>query len=121
MIRTVLKLAVVGAFVYAAWHVSPVYLHYVTFKDEVAQTARFGGARPEHEIVDRVMAVAGELQIPLTREAVRVRQESNHTFIDASYTEHLRLLPRVTYPWTFKISAEGWLVRPVTADDVMGR
>lgn len=121
MVRTVLKLAVVALVLHAVWRISPVYLDYVKFKDELTQTARLAGARGEGEIVARVMEVATAMELPIARDAVHVRKDRDHTFIDATYTENLEFLPRVTYPWTIRISVDGWTVKPITADDVLGR
>jgi hypothetical protein len=121
MVRTVVKLAIAALVVHAVWKVSPVYLDYVKFRDELTETARRTGARRENEILERVMEVATSMEIPVTREAVRVRKDRDHTFIDATYTENLELLPRVTYPWTINISVDGWTVKPVTLDEVLGR
>jgi len=118
-VGTIIKLALVGLVLHATWKVGPVYLSYQEFKDTLEVTARAHRERPEAEIVDRVMELARSLEIPIDREAVRVRKAVEHTYVDVTYTQDLELLPRFTYPWTFDIHLDVWSIRP--ANEILGR
>jgi hypothetical protein len=121
MIRTIIRLAVFALILNAAARVALAYVDFARFKDQLVQVARSLRDRPDDEIVDGVMDLGVSLEIPLDRNSVRVRREPNHTYIDVTYTEQLRLFPNATYPWTFNVTADGWVVTPVTADELLGR
>lgn len=46
-------------------------------------------------------------------------REDGHTFIDASYSTQIEILPRYHYPREFDISVEAWSTVVPTAGDVM--
>jgi hypothetical protein len=121
MVRTIIKFAVFLLCLNAAGRVALAYVDYARFKDRLSQLAMAVREHPESEIVGHVLELGGSMEIPVAAEGVRVRKEPNHTYIDVTYTEQLRLLPNTTYPWTFNITADGWVLRPTTVDDVLGR
>ena len=102
-----------------AWHVGPVYLAYREFRTEVAGATRAGGRGPARELVAVVAGLAERIGVPVAREAIKVRKEGTRTYLEVTYTEELRLVQAVTYPWTFSIHAEGLAVKPQTVSDVL--
>ena len=119
-VRTVVRWAVFLAVIYAAWNVGPVYLGYFQFKNGVAEATREGGQGPERELAARVAALATSIGVPVEPRAINVSKDRTLTHVHLTYTEELRLLPGVSYPWTFSISAEGLAVKPQTMTDVLG-
>jgi hypothetical protein len=112
MIRALVKLGMAFVIVYFAWNVGPVYVASQRFRSEVAQTTRDVGRGPEQELVTAIMALATRVGVPLDADDIRVRKDRTYTYLDLSYTEQLQLLPTMTYPWTFLISAQGLSVTP---------
>jgi len=104
--KTIIKLVIAALVVHATWRAGNVYLRYYQFKDNVQQAAQFSDRRPEHELRERVMSLAGQYEIPLSPEALQVRREDNHTIVNATYTERIELLPRYFYPWEFKVNVD---------------
>ncbi|RPI48776.1 MAG: hypothetical protein EHM55_25035 [Acidobacteria bacterium] len=104
--KAIIKLVIAALVVHATWRAGNVYLRYYQFKDNVQQAAQFSDRRPEHELRERVMSLAGQYEIPLAPEALQVRREDNHTIVDATYTERIELLPRYFYPWEFKVNVD---------------
>lgn len=111
MLRRLVTLVVVLLIGHAGWKVGPPYLHYFEFKAKLDETARFSGDRSEREILARVVEVARALELPVTEQSVRVRQQANHIYIDVSYTQPLEVLPRYFYPWAVTISVDAWQAR----------
>lgn len=93
---------------HAVWRAGTVYWTYAQFDDAVREIALFAGPLDPSEVRNRVTAAADRLGVPLERERIAVRREGTRTFIDASYDVPLEVLPTVHYPWTFRLSAEGW-------------
>lgn len=117
--RPVITLALVGLLGHAAWRITPVYWHYLQFRDGVREIAQFSGGISEREVHERVMALALELQVPVAPDRVSVRREAARTFVEVQYTEPLYLLPRTPYPWDFTVSVNVWHVRPPTLSDIV--
>jgi hypothetical protein len=111
LIRRLVHLLIVAAIVWMGWHAIPVYWNYFKFKDAVAETARFAGARSEAEVRARVLTLAADHSIPLHPEALVVRIDRDVTEILAPYTERVELLPRYYYDWTFDVKTAAWHVR----------
>ena len=112
MIRALVKVAIAFVLVHAAWYVGPVYVAHQRFKSEVAQTTRDAGRGPEQDLVTAVMAAAARLGVPLDADDRRVRRDATYTYLDLSYAEQLRVLPTITYPWTFLIRTQGLSITP---------
>ncbi len=106
MIRKIVKLAVFLLIANAVYQVAPVVVRHVQFKDAIQELALYSQRASDAELVNRVMAIAGDRHVPLEREYVGVRHETGSIHIDASYVESLRLLPRYTYEWEFQIDAK---------------
>ena len=120
MVRPILQWVYVLGVVYVVWNVGPVYLAYHEFKTKAAEVTRVGGRGAERELVAEVAELAERIGVPVAREAITVRKEGTHTYLEVTYTEEIRLVPAVTYPWTFSIIADGLAMKPRTLGDVLG-
>ena len=109
--KKLIQLLIVVLIAHAGWRVGPVYWRYVTFRDHVSEAVKFSGARPEDELLDRIVELAAAGRVPVAREAVQVRRVADHTYLDLAYVEPLELLPRYFYPYEFKISVDAWHVK----------
>lgn len=121
MVRTLLKLVVAALILHAGYRAAVAYYHWFTFKDDVDQIALAAERLREDDVLERVVAAAAARQVPIGREAVKVRKTRDHTYIDIEYVEQVLLAPSYTYPWTFTVRADGWHVKPATASDVLGQ
>lgn len=111
MARNIIRLAVILLVVHALYRFVPIYVHYQEFKDAVNEAAMFSKDRSEAQIADLVMELAAKYQVPLDRDAVSVRREQHHTYIDASYVEQVQWLPGYRRPQKFTIAADALDVR----------
>jgi hypothetical protein len=106
MIRKIVKLAVFLFIANAVYQFAPVAYRQFQFKDALGELVLYSQKSTDAELVNRTMALAGESNVPLEREYVRVRREPGSVHIDASYVEPLHLLPRYTYRWEVDIDAK---------------
>lgn len=119
MVRTILTWVFTLWVVFVVWTVGPIYLAYREFTFAAAEATRVGGRGSQRELVAEVAELAEQVGVPVAREAIKVRKEGTHTYLEVTYTERLRLAPTVTFPWTFSISADGLAVKPRTMSDVI--
>jgi hypothetical protein len=110
--KALVKLIIAALVIHATWRTGTVYFRHYQLKDGLQQTAQFSGTRSESDLHNRVMELAGELQVPLDPENVRVRRQDNHTLIDATYDEQIEVLPRYFYPWQFRVHVDAFTLVP---------
>jgi hypothetical protein len=103
-----IKLLVALLLLHAVWRVGTTYWTYVQLQEEIREIALFAGPLDPADVAGRVAAAAERRGVPLERDRIAVRREGTRTFIDASYDTSLEILPTFQYPWTFRLSAEGW-------------
>ena len=119
MLRNLIRLAVILAVANALYRFVPVYVHHYQFKDAVQETAMFSRDRIESDLVDRVMSLAQQYQIPLDRENVQVTKDKEYTYIVLAYEEQVEWFPRYHRAMPFTVSVEGWHVQPPTRSDAL--
>ena len=117
--RAVIQLGLVVLILHAMVRVGPVYLRHRQFQTQLSEMARKSFTLREDQVIAETMSLAESLDLPLTPANVRVRRTPRHTYIDATYTANLEIVPMVTYPWTTTVSVDGYVVRPPTAGDYM--
>lgn len=107
MLRTVVRLVVLGLLVHAAVRVGPVFWHYLQFKDAVAETATFSGRKTPDQIRQRVATLAIEYEVPITVDDVAVSKQGETTYVSTSWTAQLEYVPTRFYPYYFVVDVEG--------------
>lgn len=107
-----IRLVVVAAIAWAAWHGGMAAWQQFQFSDEVGKIAQFGPDKDAESVRAAVMEAAAKLDLPVAEKDVRVRHQDRpaELYIDVSYTVQIEILPRFRYPWTFTTSAHGWFV-----------
>jgi len=111
VIRKLVKLAIFLLIANALYRVAPPSIHYFQFKDAVQELALFSLKTPDAELIDRVMALADENNIPLDRDYVQVRRSNGQLIIDASYVESMKVLPGYSYDHQFDVEARAFDAR----------
>ncbi len=110
MLSRIIKLAITALCVFAAWNIGSAYWAHYQFDDKVQQIAQFEVDKDEQVIRSQILDEASRLGLPVTEEKVSVRRQSDHLYIDVSYTRQVQVLPRFEKPWTFTVTAHGWFV-----------
>jgi hypothetical protein len=106
MIKTVIKLLIAAIIANAVWRVGTAYMTHFKFQDGAVEIAQFGATKSEDELKQKVLDLASGFDVPLPENAVTVRRENDHTYIDGSYTRQLEILPSYKYPWVFKLHVD---------------
>jgi hypothetical protein len=110
--KTLIKLLVAAAIVFASWKAGNAYLKFYRLKDAAQDAALFGASKSSAEIRNSVVQVANELNLPVDPDRVIVRREPNHTYVTTSYVEKIEILPSYFYPWEFKLDVDVLTMTP---------
>ena len=95
--KLVLGFAVIVAFIYGAWMIIPPYFANYQFEDGIKNEALHSTytTKTEDDIRNAVIKQAKDLDIPVTREQVKVQRAGNmgtgSIIIDVDYTVHVDL------------------------------
>jgi hypothetical protein len=100
--KQLIKLAIAALITYAAWNAGNAWLTFFKFKDDVEQLAAFGTKMSDDDLRARVLEAASQRSVSLNDD-LAVRREHEHTYVDASYTSAINVLPWYAYPWTFEV------------------
>jgi len=106
MIKTLIKLAIIVLIANAIWRAGSAYLSYYKFKDAVTDVAINSRNKTDDELREKVMKLAMEYDEPIDPDAITIRREENHLYIDGSYTKPVALFPGYEYQWTFSLDAD---------------
>ena len=112
MIKSLIKVLIAVALANALWHVASAYISYYKFNDSVHELAIHNPGRSESQLKDKVVELAAMYDEPLDAEAIAVRKEPGHIYVDASYTKPVSLFPGYNYQWPFVIKVDGFVIEP---------
>jgi len=118
MIKSIVKIVVAIAIANALWRSASAYLSYYRFQDAVSELATHSGERTDGQIKEKVAELAATYDEPLDADAVTVRREEHHTYIDGSYTKPVALFPGVEFQWPFALKVDGFVIVPTKASDL---
>jgi hypothetical protein len=110
--KTLIKLLIAAAIVYASWKGGTAYWRFYQLRDGAQDAALFGASRSASEIRNSVVELANELNLPVDPDKVVVRREPNHTYVTTSYVEKVEILPSFFYPWEFKLDVDVLTMTP---------
>jgi hypothetical protein len=110
--KTLIKLLVAAAIVYASWKGGSAYMRFYQLKDAAQDTALFGAAKSTDEIRNSVFEAANNLNLPVDPDKIIVRRVPNHTYVTTSYVEKIEILPSFFYPWEFKLDIDVLTMTP---------
>ena len=83
--KTLIKLLVAAAIVYASWQCGNAYLKFYRLKDAAQD---------------------------VDPDKIAVRRTPNHTYVTTSYVEKIEVLPSFFYPWEFKLDIDVLTMTP---------
>jgi hypothetical protein len=112
MISRLLKLVIVALILNALWRAGSAYWEFYQFRDAVLETAQFSASKTDAEVHDRVVQQATDFAVPVDPDAIHVRRDGQHTYIDVAYVRNVELVPKMKpRPWPFKVSVDAWAAR----------
>ena len=117
--KTLIKLLLAGAVIYACFQGSRAAWKYYQFKDAVHQTILFGGTTTIGALQEQILRRAAELDVPIQPQNLEITRDGARTLARATYTEPVEVLPSYRYPFNFKFEVDTLAVRPPTVDDIV--
>lgn len=117
--KTLIKLLLSAAVIYACVQGARAAWTYYQFKDAAQQTLIFGGGSSIGELQQRILIRAAELEVPIQPQELQINRDGPRTVAEAAYTQPVELLPSYTYPIRFRFRVDALAVRPATASDAL--
>ncbi len=100
--KTLFKLGITLAILTMCFQAARYYLNNFQFEDAAQQRLLFETRASDADVVNIVMKLANEYQLPLQPDDVKVRMIGQDRVVEMEYVENVPLIPGVfTYPWTF--------------------
>lgn len=101
--KTLFKILVTVAILTACFQAARYYLNNFQFEDAAQQRLLFETRATEDEVVNIVLKIANEYQLPLKAEDISVRMAGQDRIVEMEYVENVPLLPGFySHPWTFR-------------------
>jgi hypothetical protein len=91
--KALFKLLVTLAILTACFQAARYYFNNFQFEDAAQQRLLFETRASDDEIVNIVLKIANEYQLPLKEENVSVRMVGQDRIVEMEYTENVPLLP----------------------------
>jgi hypothetical protein len=112
MIKSIIKIVIAVLLANALWRIASAYISYYKFQDAVQEYSIRSGGKSDDEIKNRVAELASQYEEPVDADSVQVTKNEQHTYIEASYTKPVAVLPGYEYQWPFSMKADGFLIEP---------
>ena len=109
MIKLAIKLALAALIANAAWQAGRTFAAHYQFRDAVRQAALVRG-QTDAQLQQRVLELAADYDIPLTADAMTIRREERHIYVEGSYLRVVPIAPRVDYPWRFDWEVDAYII-----------
>ena len=102
--KTIIKIVIALLLLTAMFNASRAAFNDYQFSDAVHQGMLFDPRATDQELVEMVMKLAAEYQIPLEASDITVREAGSDLIIDMTYTDSIVLVPGVlARDWTDSI------------------
>jgi hypothetical protein len=116
-LKTIVQLLIAALVIVACARGGEAAWRYYELQDAVEQELRFGNAKTTSQLLQRVIELAAEKDVELTKEDVTVDVRDNATRVAVSYIEPIALVPGLyTRNQQFDFEVNVHLVRPLTID-----
>ena len=104
--KTIIKVALAVAVLITMFNAGRAAFNNYAFEDAVHEGLLFDPNASDTEIVDMVMKLAREFDVPLAAEDVKINSRSQDLIVNMTYTDTVVLIPGVfSREWTFTPSA----------------
>ncbi len=103
MMRKLFSLAVIVLVVHFFWRVTPPWMDYFDFRDQVREAAQYSQGETAGQVRQHIFRLAQQDGIPLQEPAIKILKEEQLMRVQLAYTENLQILPGYFYPYEFQI------------------
>ncbi len=91
---------------YEAKQFGPLLLHQFQFHDVVIEASKFSAVKDANSVANELVHKAAELQLPITREMIKVTKQATYTRVQIVYHLSAEWLPGKPYTWTVTVDEE---------------
>ena len=109
--RTLLRLAILFLVAYALFKFVPPYWHHHQFEAALKDVSQRWGEPSDEEVMQKVLTIAEENRVPITREHVTVTRQQQHILVDVAYSLPIEFVPTVKRDWAFETHVDAWRVQ----------
>jgi hypothetical protein len=81
-------------------------MHQFQFQDAVIEASKFSAGKDATAVQNELAHKAIELQLPISREMIKVVRQATHTRIQITYELSVDWLPGKPYTWTVNVDEE---------------
>lgn len=118
MIKSIIKVLVAVLIANALWRVSSAYITHYRFNDAVTELAKHAVGKTDAQLKDKVMELAATYDEPVDADALAIRQEEHHTYVETKYVKPIALVPGYEYQWPFALKVDGFVIIPPRPDEL---
>jgi hypothetical protein len=116
--KALVKVLVAVLIANALFRIGSAYVSYYRFQDAVLDLAIHSTDKRTEQLRDKVQQLASTYDEPIDADAVAIRREEHHTFIDGKYKKPVALVPGYEYQWPFTLSVDGYVIAPTKLGDL---
>lgn len=91
---------------YEAKQFGPLLMHQFQFQDAVIEASKFSATKDANSVANELVHKASELQLPITREMIKVTKQATYTRVQVVYQLSAEWLPGKQYTWTVNVDEE---------------
>ena len=91
---------------YEAKQFGPLLMRQFQFQDEAIEASKFSATKDSNSIANELVHKAAELQLPITREMIKVTKQATYTRVQVVYQLSAEWLPCKPYTWTVTVDEE---------------
>ncbi len=91
---------------YEAKQFGPLLMRQFQFQDAVIEASKFSATKDAAAIQNELVYKASELQLPVSREMIKVTKQATYTRVQVVYELSAEWLPRKPYKWTVTVDEE---------------
>jgi hypothetical protein len=91
---------------YEAKQFGPLLMHQFQFQDAAIEASKFSATKDANSIANELVYKAGELQLPITRDMIKVTKQATYTRVQVTYELSAEWLPGKVYKWTVNVDEE---------------
>ena len=117
MIKSIVKIIIAVLIANAIWRIASAYISYYKFEDAVQEYSVRTAGKSDNEVRSRVAELASQYEEPIDADAISIRREERHTYIDLNYTKPVTVVPGFDYQWPFSVKADGYVIEPQRVTD----
>ncbi len=102
---------VVGIFLvlfaaYEAKQFGPLLMRQFQFQDIVIEASKFSASKDANSVQNELVHKAAELQLPVTRDMIKVTKQATYTRVQIVYELSAEWLPGKPYKWKVTVDEE---------------